>query len=190
MSEPLPHYQFPLDRSRINFTRLRPYVYVLLQMALEAQRLTPFPQILGETLLAYLQPVNEISAIEAEQKLCEWGIPEFKSRLLISHLWLVMLSAADSLYGVAPIVLKAESEVRLGYKSAREYAVASEQALKYARASQLQQQKPTNHFGMDTANTVTQQELTSKKQQLEHAKETRRRKINRLEGLNHKLPVI
>ncbi|CAB4022538.1 uncharacterized protein LOC113677719, partial [Paramuricea clavata] len=127
LSQYPPSYNLVFDRSKINFARLQPYVYVLIHECMcvggEKKSVKPssFEYLIADTLLAYVDS-KCITPQEAEEKLQQWGARAVRARQCITHLWHILAISSKSPDGCAKDVIRIEEEVIQGTRTSLDYA--------------------------------------------------------------------
>ncbi|CAH3137259.1 unnamed protein product [Porites lobata] len=125
-----PSYSLRVDLSGVNFSRLRPYFYLLVHQCFHAQGTTkdhwkpfPFSCLVAETLIALFASGNT-SPAEAEKRMQDWCARPVRVRQCVSHMWSIIVKSSMSLTGVAREVLNCEQQVFSKKPSALDYAYA------------------------------------------------------------------
>ncbi|EGG25086.1 hypothetical protein DFA_03332 [Cavenderia fasciculata] len=126
-------------RQTINFSRMRPLVYLLLKPLLKLDVADEWLQSIGNSLIAMLQ-TDLFKPISIERRLIRWGIIHMRARKLVVFLWNIMIQSSQSKTRISSLVLKCEREVRNGDVQSIDYA----RALNYCKFySKFSQQQPT-----------------------------------------------
>lgn len=125
-----PGYSVKVDFTRVNFNRLRPYFYLLVHQCFFHQepcekrwKPTSFSCQVVETLIALFTAEN-VTSVEAESKMEDWGGSPIKVRQCISHMWNIIVKSSLSVSGVAEEVVNCESKVFAKKLSAVDFAYA------------------------------------------------------------------
>jgi len=127
--KPLPTYNLPVNFSFINWHRIRPFFYIVIEQALNVDLNCKYVQEIGDTLIALFEE-KHISALEAESLLRDWGIRPVQSRLAIFHIWNALVSI-NLKEGVPSLVLQCERELRAQIMSSCNYSKACSMAFNY-----------------------------------------------------------
>lgn len=119
-----------VDLTRVNFNRLRPYFYLLVHQCFFHQepcekrwKPTLFSCQVVETLIALFTAEN-VTPVEAESKMEDWGGSPIKVRQCISHMWNIIVKSSLSVSGVAEEVVNCECKVFAKKLSAVDFAYA------------------------------------------------------------------
>lgn len=147
-----PGYSVKVDFSKVNITRLRPYFFLLVHQCFfykdpseKRWKPNPFSCLVAETLIA-LFTNGQVTPVEAETKMEEWGGRPVKVRQCISHMWNIIVKSSLSPKGVAEEVLNCESKVFAKKFSAMDYAYAcslSRPLVKGSKANLFSTSTPT-----------------------------------------------
>ncbi|XP_078352016.1 uncharacterized protein LOC144636702 isoform X1 [Oculina patagonica] len=135
-------YSLNVNFARVNYNRLRPYFYLLVQQCFfcvvdpaESQwRPTPFSCLVADTLIAFFINCN-ITPVEAEKKMQDWGARSVRVRQCISHMWNIIVKSSLSTAGVAQEVMNCEKQVFAKKLCAVDYAYACSLAAPLMKAN-------------------------------------------------------
>ncbi|ORX91495.1 hypothetical protein K493DRAFT_317239 [Basidiobolus meristosporus CBS 931.73] len=128
-------YQVKPRQERINFRRIRPYVYVLTQAAFCLEIRSPLLESLSETILALIQQTPAVPK-NLEDTLQAWGLTELKSRQFVVHLWNVLVEASYQIQGIPACVENLEARVKAKDSQVLDYAYACHLALPFSQYQQ------------------------------------------------------
>ncbi|KAK9761338.1 hypothetical protein K7432_013832 [Basidiobolus ranarum] len=165
MHQEIPNiYKVKLGRERINFRRIRPYMYLLVQAAFRLDIRSPLLESFSETLIALVQ-LTHIVPNDIEDKLKIWGLTELKSRQFVIHLWSILVEASYQVMGIPTCLETLEERVKARESEVLDYAYACTLALSFSKYHQdlqnLRDARNLNHKTrkkpIDQCNTKHQQ---------------------------------
>lgn len=163
-----PGYNLKVNFARVNFSRLRPYFYLLVQQCLFCEDTTEkrwrphtFSCLVTETLMALFTSCN-ITPEEAERKMQEWGARPVRARQCISHMWNIIVKSSLS-NGVAQEVVDCEQQVFRKKLSVVDYAYACFLARPLVKANREKPSLPITKSVRKGIKAATERSLVEKR---------------------------